>query len=361
MNRVFNLKRLQLCALLLGAQTALGAPVVTGITGSVGQGAAITINGSGFGVNPAPVPIYYSDFDAYPAGTSALNAGLTALNGTIPNEPYVDNTRALSGSQALRIDYPVGQNGYFPEVGIGGLNVTQVYVSAWIYWQLTAGPGTEVPIFKLVRAEAGQAYHGYPGFYDTVFPNASGVISGVDEGSISSTDVVTYDDATNAEPNSGGWHRISYFYKLSTPGVANGVFQNWVDGVADANITDTMSLAPGSTATINNVISPFDGISNLGGNNAYSLWVDDFYVSATEARVELGDAATLSACKSRYIQPTTTWSDGTITATVETNTFAPGTKVYVYVFDANGNVNNDGYPVTISGVVPNAPLFDGVH
>lgn len=364
MKTVSRFQRAQLLAFVLAAHCAYAAPVITKESGNLSQGGTITITGTGFGANAHPAPIYYSNFNSYPVGTQSAQTGLKNLNGD-PGAlyAYVDNTRGLGGSKSLRQDYPLNKNGLFPEIGLTGLNTPEVYVSSWIYWERTAGSGSgTLPIFKLVRAESNDVYHGFPGFYDTIRPNSSGVVVAVDRGSIAATDVVTNDDTQNAEPNSGAWHKISYYYQLSTPGVANGIFQSWVDGVLDANITNTMSLPAGTTATINNVISPLDGMSNYGYSNSYSVWIDNFYVAATRARVELGDASTFSASKVRYIQPAITWSDGSISATVETNTFAPGTQVYLYVIDANGNVNSQGYPVTISGsALPNAPVLNWVH
>ena len=338
----------------MGGPTSPGmntsVPTILGVSQTFTQGSTVTIVGSGFGTRSSAKPVYFSDFDSYPLNDSALNTGLSAPMGTIPNEPYIDNTRAVSGAQSLRMDYPLNKNGEFPEVMLQNLSLTQVYVSAWIYWERTAGSGAGgPPIFKLVRAEANPPYHGYPGFYETIFPNAAGQVIGTDRGSVASDRTVTYGDTINAGQTSGVWHRIDYYYKLSTPGVADGVFESWVDGVLNANIQNTMSRLSGSTATINDIISPFDGISNYGISNSYSLWVDNFYVDSTQARVELGDAPTFAGCKTRYIQPSTAWDDGAVAITVNLNQFTSGEKVYLYIVSPDGNVNNNGYPVTVGG------------
>ena len=324
-------------------------PAILSVSGTIKEGSTISIIGSGFGLKSPAAPLYWGNYDNDPVGTTAQQTGLKNLNGYDPNPPRVDNTRAVSGTHSLRMDYPLNENGSFPEVGLSGLSATEVYVSAWLYWQLDSGSGNEIPIIKLVRAEAGTVYHGYPGFYETIRPNAAGQIIGTDRGSISSNGTVTNDDVVNAGQNAGGWHRIEYYYKLSTPGVANGVFQTWVDGVLNANVTNTMSRAAGNTATINNIISPFDGISGQNNANSYTLWVDNLYIDTTRARVEIGNAATFSKCTMRFIQPATSWSDGSISVTVNLSQFTSGEKVYVYVVAPNGNVNNNGFPVTVGG------------
>jgi hypothetical protein len=84
--------------------------------------------------------------------------------------------------------------------------------------------------------------------------------------------------------------------------------------------------------------------------------MDDIYVQDTRARVEIGNASTWSACTQREIQKPTSWSNGTISFTLNQGTFRSGQQVYLYVVDASGQVNAAGYPMVIgSGQVATAP------
>src|SRR5262249_26850009 len=173
----------------------------------------------------------------------------------------------------------------------------------------------------------------------------------------------TWSDNVNAGQNADGWHRSEYYFKLSDAGVANGQFQTWVDGVLNANVPNTMSRLAGTSSSINYVMSPFDGIDSYGLSNSYTVWADDFYVDTTRARVEIGDASTLAASKKRNILPPQSWSDTQISVKANVSMFPSGSKAFLYVFDANGNVNSTGYPVTVGFTVgsgtasttPNAP------
>jgi hypothetical protein len=51
----------------------------------------------------------------------------------------------------------------------------------------------------------------------------------------------------------------------------------------------------------------------------------------------------------------TVWSDTHIVTTVRAGSFITGQTAYLFVFDANGSVNSQGYPVTIGGGGGNNP------
>jgi hypothetical protein len=79
------------------------------------------------------------------------------------------------------------------------------------------------------------------------------------------------------------------------------------------------------------------------------VYVDNLYVDNTLARVEIGNAATYSGSTYREIQiPQTTWSSNSIHIKVNTGTFSNGQAAYLYVSDSSGNINANGFPITIS-------------
>jgi len=47
----------------------------------------------------------------------------------------------------------------------------------------------------------------------------------------------------------------------------------------------------------------------------------------------------------------TTWEESTLTADINTGVFAQGATAYLYVIDASGDANADGYEVTIGAAV----------
>ena|GEM_PF-6087878 len=78
---------------------------------------------------------------------------------------------------------------------------------------------------------------------------------------------------------------------------------------------------------------------------------DDVYLATgpyAQARVEICNHSTYTTSTNCSIATVTLWSDTEITATLRQGSFANGEQAYLYVFDANGNVNSDGYPIIIT-------------
>jgi hypothetical protein len=92
----------------------------------------------------------------------------------------------------------------------------------------------------------------------------------------------------------------------------------------------------------------FNGYGRLTPGPA-DAYLDDFYVAVgpqAQARVEIGDASTYAASTNVTITTPTAWTDGSITTTIRQGAFRAGEPAYLYVFDAAGNVNAEGFPIT---------------
>jgi len=340
--------------LLTCMNSAFGEPVISTTAGSVSANSTITVIGSSFGTRTSATPYYFDDFESYLVGTDALHAGLQDNGYDGQGLPYVRSDRSISGSKSMRMDYVAGKDSMFPRLGKQGFSTTEVYVSMWTY--ITHTTGTKpYPVFKLVRGGAMPTYSGRPGFYETVRHNAAGVVEGTDRGSGNSAGQTTWtqDILPGGGQDTGAWHRTEYYYKLSTPGVADGIWQQWVDGVQNVNLTNDMNRLAGNASTIQYMMAPFDGNDSYNDSangiidNSWQIWLDDFYIDTTRARVEIGDASSFTKCKVKFIQPSTSWNDTSITVNTELGTFSAGQTVYVYVVDANGVVNTLGYPILV--------------
>ncbi|MFH1380062.1 MAG: hypothetical protein ABII23_07275, partial [bacterium] len=77
------------------------------------------------------------------------------------------------------------------------------------------------------------------------------------------------------------------------------------------------------------------------------VYYDDVYIDNTQTRVEIGDKQTWNSCTQREIQMPTAWSDTSIAITVNRGSFDQCKTYYLYVVDANGNVNTNGFPIPI--------------
>src|SRR5437773_8983200 len=93
------------------------------------------------------------------------------------------------------------------------------------------------------------------------------------------------------------------------------------------------------------------------------LYFDDTYVDTTLSRVVLADKPVLSQATIIENQIPSSWSDGSITATVNLGQFAQGQTAYLIVVDSAGTPSATGLAVTAGGTVatPNAPSGVSVH
>jgi hypothetical protein len=97
---------------------------------------------------------------------------------------------------------------------------------------------------------------------------------------------------------------------------------------------------------------------NPGWSDQNRMWVDNVYVDTTWSRVVLGDASTYAACRTIALQPPAAWSDTGVTVTAQTAGFAPGSRAYLYVFNAAGEVNANGFAVTVGASMPALRIGD---
>jgi len=77
------------------------------------------------------------------------------------------------------------------------------------------------------------------------------------------------------------------------------------------------------------------------------VYLDDIYFDNTRARVEIGNASTWNSCTRRELQVATAWSNTGVTFTVSPGVFNSGAQAYLYVVDAQGVANSQGFPITL--------------
>jgi hypothetical protein len=140
------------------------------------------------------------------------------------------------------------------------------------------------------------------------------------------------------------WSRVEQWITISDPGLANGVYEYWV------NLTLQRTTGPYATnsgcmggAQIDSWISP-NNVNRRNGPGEY--WVDLLYVDDTRQRVELGDSPAWEDCTDRVIQiPRDQWTDTAITIEVNSGQFSPGTY-WIFVVDDDNNPS-PGIEVTL--------------
>ncbi len=341
--------------LLQGVPTQLlAAPNITGVAGTIANGQQITISGSSFGTN-GPTVLLFDDFEGGTNGNQlSLNlapVGTWSGISTADHTSY-SNANKVSGSLAARFNiynYPVNNN---PVIWVTAPSAfDSFYVSWWA--MLPAG---------------------------TVFPG-----TGNPDGTNWKVMWVCKDDACNDADvdlvglSSTGWalsgndypnvYSIWFDFSLST-----GVwyrFQEWIKGRTDSTGHETIWTTDSSNKTVLRKDRDVQTLNSGDTNKRRVIFVngyvrdtansyptfDDVYIATGEyaqARVEIGNASTYANCSNLTITTPTSWSDTRIVTTVRQGSFSSGQTAYLYVFDANGNVNSTGFPITIGGKSDNS-------
>jgi hypothetical protein len=87
---------------------------------------------------------------------------------------------------------------------------------------------------------------------------------------------------------------------------------------------------------------------------------DDVYIatgSNAQARIEVGNASTYAESTKLTILTPKSWSDGSISAQVNTGQFKTGEPAYLFVFKADGSVSS-GYPIKIGATASGGSTVD---
>lgn len=333
--------------------------VVAGEDTSLINGGLFTISGT-FPSKTQAAPIFFEDFESWSAGTSYTSIGLTDDGGGDgTGSIQVSTGRAYLGTKALLCDYAAGNSGQFPRIVLDGLSKNEIFASCALYWErYTTGtdPGSAL-IFKQWRAGKSPVYSSTPRSFQTVRPSYStGVIGSSDKGFVNSSGSNNFNGG-DGTCHRDQWNRTDHWYKLSSPGVADGVCAFYSNlSLDEANSSSPLGISALACATrgsadsgsmIEQVMTPLDGVDINGTDNAYYVYLDHLYIDDTPVRVELGDASTYSACTQRVICPASSWSTTSITAKAYTGRWTTGATVYAYVVGSDNTVAAGPFQFTV--------------
>lgn len=238
----------------------------------------------------------YGNFD-----TKTENGVTEFTSGANQTRFYIDDTEdAFGNGNSLRVLYPKNKVDS-KESGIqwrGDLHgeYTEMYVSYWVKFSdnFTFTLGGKLPGLagsedveqndnefsgKLMWRDNGKME-----FY--LHPTSSGVdgSSSSDAGKIRGW----WNRDGQAYLRKGEWEHIEIYYKLNTPGSANGVMKGWLNGELKGQKTNVEFRGSGES---NIKINQFFFSSFFGGNESYApsspqyAWFDDFRVSPTRMNV----------------------------------------------------------------------------
>ena len=340
---------------------ASAAPAVTEVSGTLTNGSAITVTGTGFGAN-GPNLVVFDDFES---GTNGNNIKIGAGSATIGEwtsvtlinntPPKYSNAHSLSGNLAFRGDATANSgdnNGSGTTAFKYGFTTSDIFVSYWYYfpttsdWPCLNGTNCNNKIVWVTGSGTSDDDRTIP----TNLPNGK-----------SATNNNFYpacNDCVGGEPPfsptltmaKGKWYR--FWVYLHGVGNTTDHEELWVASPSsEANIAAATRI--NRTTQIWN--TDFNGFNRVM-INGFNRWCndcaesaptfDDVYIATgpgAQARVEIGDAATYATSKNLSIATVTSWGDTSVTATVWQGSFANFNDAYLYVFDANGNVNTNGY------------------
>lgn len=339
------------------------APNITAMdTNQINLG-KIVVHGNGFGAGPS-INVY-DDFE----GDGVVGAKIPTTSAKVGEWglpiagasllPTFDNI-AHSGKLSARM-YDQKQKGFRQQFA----GTTEIFISYWVL----VPPGTPFP-GGVAGSFPNVSSWKFAWMYDQNYNGTDSDIclpTHVGNGNMGlmGNDLNLITNLGNSWWDWGNWIRISVWLKAdeSNP-LANGTIEfqtvSTNKGLAtrrsttipifDADYTNGDGTKQFRTFTIPGWISPLS-------STATRILYDDIYVSLgknSAARVEIGDKPNYADSTLLSIQTPSNWTDNTITIDVRKGGFTSIEGAYLYVTDANGNVNSSGIKIN-SGMIVKQP------
>ena len=349
--------------LVLGLLTpgqSLAIPIISSTSGSLSHGSSVTIAGSGFGSKSQASPELWDNFEG---GTNNQNI---VGNAPIVGPAWLDNSVKAEGRPrysnvsprhslsrlSAHHDFMVPSN-YNSSLEYIGSHST-VYFTFWWRYDRMGNPYSRNVKPWIEYGSAGTFPMAYTGMGN---PDNSdgGIRNSVQDNPMPSAQTIW--GGTNIASIEGEWVRFEVYLKQSSPGQSDGTFAYWTHRPYAANPSirregqDTTYM----TRTAGNVWRKWHFGSYYSSALA-NVYTDEIYFDVTRARVEIGNAPTWAATTHREIQIPTTWTDTSLTVTLNQGSLNNFDNAYLYVVDATGNVNTNGFPLLFAGnSSPQAP------
>ena len=322
------MKRLMLLFILLPSLVS-AAPVVTSTSGTLTDGAAVTIIGAGFGLHPdyntgTPyLPLIWDKFE-----TGSLSSGWSGGLGITLDTTTTRLNSAYSAGQVR------GSGKDSALVALGDTTQDTTYISTWRYF---TG-------FDTVTSTNSKAWRIWP---DAGLDNWVMIFLG-GPANAKNGDwmwLIEYVGGSGSSSFGAGFLNSWHHYEVLVDQSNNNVTV-WFDGVVSGSHTQT------SWGGYNPNRIVIDAYSHETDNPF--TYTDDAYISHTQARAMLCDGSTWLTRGQCEIQPPTAWSDTSVTIDFNQGAYTNGATPYLYVVDSSGAASS-GLGVAI-GSAPQAPL-----
>lgn len=353
---------------LLWVSICFADPAPTGVTGTLSNGESVVISGSSFGTNALNQNWTGANIEAGTTGNNFSLSGWTVYNDSISNAAVkYSETLAHSGSKSLvSVFYDARYDSLF--YLDTGASRTEWYFTMWVY--IDKNDASTFFQWKHFRLNNNTTVTMESGFASNIWWYAENG-GWFDDWSSNDFEIYTTTDGVTTRPgvfypnpeaynDMGTWQRIEIYVKKSSSAGTG-------DGIATWNRVDQPTYAKSNTSLVTHnaqdvdwrylfpsiFYGSFEGITRDA-----NIYYDDIFVSDTRARVEIGNASTWATCTHREIQVPTAWATGEITVIINQGSFEDGTA-YLYVVDATGAVNSDGYLITLGEVVASGQPISG--
>ncbi|KAA1175049.1 hypothetical protein FWJ25_06675 [Marinobacter salinexigens] len=348
--------------LVVISSSVFSEPRISSVTGELSDGGQLIISGSGFG-NFGGRIIAWDDFEQHNIGEyvnglqSEIGKAWSTQYGYVGPGLAVDGTKSVSGTKSVKIDWSADGGNSIRAFGWSSEGpIDKIYISYHRYMEgaykaasgynhkqfYLFGTNSEFPQFMplIPGGETGWAVYNNSGSFSQVPSGERGY----------SLQKLSY---SNTE---GQFQRWEWFLKLNSPETSyNGIVDGWVDGAVNWNFDDfRIGYKSGS----------FDdfrlGHMAQGFTDSARAWFDDVYTATTPARAEVCFSAEWAACgkeKTVLIPDPDRWGDGQIVVNFRQSNYLSQGKLYLYVIDNNGVVNQSGYQLdaVVGGSLPMPP------
>lgn len=365
---------------------AFSQPSISSVSGDLVHGGTLIINGSNFGVKSPAAPLMWDNcetavvnneaevlnrgwLDPWPRfGTSSIEHRIKYRNApyhsTAPPHQY--STKYLVGGHYQT------PNNVPPYIGPGGEDYRNVMVTAY-----AGGPARRWFAIWYVRHDS-LWYTPCDQATNEKWDCINGGPSAYYGSSFLYTGTNAYESTCNNGPNR--WNYFGGFYQycqLEDVNQTHNARFDWVKmehrvandnlGFHDVLIDNIYALRFTENCPyfwdnlggeyLSNGIQSFtiggyyrhgtnvNDITTYRGDVNNFRYFDDMYIDTTLARVILGNAADYSACTILEPQIPTSWSNNSVTCTINLGRLSNQNRVYVFVFNRDDVRNLNGYPI----------------
>lgn len=319
------------CAALIQFSFAIGAPVVTSVSGTPAQGQAVKISGTSFGTKAQAGPLVFDDFESGADGQPVQ--GKTAAAGKWNTGAYANGVTYATYEGRKVARHQFGNGNYNSSLYVDPSPTQTVYLDFWIKGVPVSNPSRNWKAWRFYNssdAEVGNSVY---------YCNGGGV------------DLAGSWVWTAETPPPKTWIHYEVIQKP-------GMVRHYRDGKLD--LSSSNSSPPAVSQIRVGHYWGLDAAEGCGSNPGANVYTDNVYVDNSLARVVIGNAPTFEGSSKRAIQQPTAWSTSEVSIRFQPTQFTEGEKAYLFVVDAN-NAASPGYPITIGKggaaavAIPNSP------